>query len=134
MKTRLFVRCIYDCTYLEEVKSSSGMETRLFVRCIYDCRFLTLVRVKGSVEVKLEAFREDIIELDLTAQDVGRGPSLGDRETMLDIVELGLDIARDQVGLGIPVTSDLESDVGGCFRLDFERRSLEGVVFSQKVV
>jgi hypothetical protein len=53
---------------------------------------------------------------------------------VLDVVELGLDIARNKAGLGITVTRDFESNVGGCFGLDLERCPLERVVFSEKVV
>jgi len=70
----------------------------------------------------------------LTAQDVGCRPGLGNGETVLDVVELGLDIARNEVGLRISVTRDFERDVGGCFGLDLESRPLERVVFSEKVI
>lgn len=118
---------------LEQVECGTCVESGLLVNGTEDSRFLALLGEEGGVQVELEALGDLVLELDLVAEDVGGGPGLGDGEAVFRVSVLGLDVAVDDV-LGVAVAADFESDVGGCFGLDFESGAVVVVVFGEKVV
>lgn len=54
-----------------------------------------------------------VLQLDLSLQDVGGGPGLGEDDTVLAIDVLGLDVSNNGVRLGIASSGDLEVDIVG---------------------
>ena len=110
------------------------MEPRLFVDGVQDSGFAAFVGGEGGGEVKLEALGDEVVELDLVAEDVGGGPRLGESETVDLVSPFSLDVTVDGVGLGVAGTLDLEGDVGGGLGLDLKGGTVEVVVFAEQVV
>ena len=110
------------------------METRLLVSCVQDSGFAALVRGERGGEVKLETFGDEVVKLDLVAEDVGGGPSLGEGETVDLVGPFTLNVTMDGIGLGIAGSLDLEGDVGGGLGLDLERGATEVVVLAEQVI
>jgi hypothetical protein len=119
---------------LEDVKSSAGVEARLFVDGVQDGGFAALVGGERGGEVKLEALGDEVVELDLVAEDVGGGPGLGEGKTVDLVGPFALDVTVDGVGLGVAVTLDLEGDVGGGLGLDLKGSTMEMVILAEQVV
>ena len=121
-------------TDLEEVKGRAGVNTALLVDGADDGGLGALLGGEGGGEVELQALGDLVLELDLVAEDVGSGPSLGDGEAVGLVGPLALEITSDEVGLGVLVSGDLEGDVGRGLGLDLKGGSVEGVVLSEEVV
>jgi hypothetical protein len=109
------------------------VETRLLVGSSKDSRLLVLLRKKSSGEVELQALSHVILKLELVAEDIGRGPSLGDDEPVLAVRVLGLDVTSDVGALRVTSTSNAEGSVGRRRGLDLERGAVEGVVLAEQV-
>lgn len=62
---------------LEEVCSSSSVERGLLVDGSEDGSFLSLSWVESSGKVEFETLGDDVVDLDLSSEEVGSGPSLG---------------------------------------------------------
>jgi len=119
---------------LEDIKESAGVETGLFVDGREQSSLLAAVREERSAQVELEALGKVVLRLYLGAEGVGSGPRLGEDDTVSLVGVLCLDIARDEVALGILGAGDLEGDVGRGGGLDLERSAVEVEVPAQQVV
>jgi hypothetical protein len=119
---------------LEDIKSGAGVETRLLEGCVQDSGFTALVGGERGGEVQLETLGDEVVKLDLVAEDVGGGPGLGEGETVDLVGPFTLDVTMDSIGLGIAGSLDLEGDVGGGLGLDLERGAVEVVVPAEQVV
>jgi hypothetical protein len=65
-----------DGTHPEKIDGGPGVQARLLVNGRDDGRLLRLGRVERGGEVELEALGDLVLELDLGAEEVGRGPGL----------------------------------------------------------
>ena len=110
------------------------VQTRLLVESAQVGRFCALVGRQGGLEVKFETLDNEIVEFDLVAENVGRGPSLGQGESVGFVSPLSLDIAIDNVCLGVARSLDLESNVGRSLCLNFKVCSIEWVILSEQVI
>lgn len=110
------------------------MEARLLVGSVEDGSRDALFREKGSEKIDLEALSNGVLELDLGAEHVGGGPSVGDGEPVLALGPLGLDVTLDLVGTGGTVAADLEGDIGRGLGLGLEIEALELEVLTKEVV
>jgi hypothetical protein len=88
------------------------MEPWLLVDSIEKSRFMTLVRKEGSGEIQFETFSDLVVELDLSAKNVGGGPGLCEGETILGISIFGLDISIDVCCLRVALTGNLKRYTG----------------------
>ena len=94
----------------------------------------TRVGGESSLEVELDALGNLVVDLNLSLQDVGGRPALGEDEAMGLVEELGLDVAADEARLGVARAADLEGDVGGGQGLDLKSDVADGEVLAKKVV
>lgn len=121
-------------TDLEEVEGRTGVEAALLVHGAEDSGLRALLRGEAGGEVELEALGNLVLELDGVAEDVGGGPGLGDGESVGLVGPLALDVAVDDVGLGVLGAGDLEGDVGSGVGLDLKGGAVEGVLLLEEVV
>ena len=75
-----------------------------------------------------------VLSLNLSLQDVGSGPSLGEDDAVGLVGVLGLNVGVDVLVLGILRTGDLERDIGRSGGLDLELGAVEVEVTAQEVV
>lgn len=108
------------------------MEARLLVDSGEDGALAALVRGNGGRQVELEALCDLVVELDLRLEHVDGVPGVGEREPVLLVEQLGLDVTDDRA-VRVAVPRDLEGDVRGRLGLDLERSGLEGVVLLQQI-
>jgi len=94
------------------------METTLLENGIEDGSLRTLFRSKRGRKIKLESLGNQVLELDLIADNVGRRPSLGKSESVDFVGPFALNIPSNLVAFGVVVTLDLERNIGG--RLSFK--------------
>ena len=64
------------CAYLEEVDGGLGVDSGVLEDGGDDGSLSVLLGVEGSSEVELEALGELVLELNLSSENVGGGPSL----------------------------------------------------------
>jgi hypothetical protein len=121
-------------THPEDIEESARVETRLFPDGGQRSGLGSLLGGQSGVEVNLDTLGNLVLDLKGVAEDVGGSPGLGESQAMLAVGQLGLNVARDGVGLRVTVASDLEGDVGGSLSLDLKRRAVEGVVLAEQVV
>ena len=110
------------------------METRLLVDGGEQGGLLAAVGEERGAQVELEALREVVLSLNLSAEGVGGCPGLSEDDAVGLIGVLGLDLAVDGVVLGDLVARDAEGDARGSVGLDLERGALEVEVLAQQVV
>jgi hypothetical protein len=138
-------------THLEEVNGSPGVEGRLLVDGGEDSRLLGLGWVEGGSEVQLQSLGNLVLKLDLSSEEVGGGPGLGELsalpcdsetsritdlgegKTVLEVDVLSLDVTGNGGRVGIPDTGDLEDDVGWGGSLDLEGDTVGWVVLDQEI-
>lgn len=120
-------------TDLEDIKSGTGVESALLVNSVDERGLRTLLGEKRRGEVELEALGDEVLELNLGAEDVAGGPGLGEGQAVLAVGVFGLKVAVDGVGLGVTRTTDFEGDVGGGLGLDLKGCSVEVVVLAEEV-
>jgi len=118
---------------LEEVKESAGVETRLLVGGGDKSTLAGAVGSERGVKVKLETLSKVVLCLDLSAEEVGGGPSLCEDEAVGLVGVLGLKLAANEVSLVVLLPRDLEGDVGRGDSLDLEAGAREVEVAAQKV-
>ena len=134
---------------LEEVDSGAGVERGLLVDGSDNGRLLRLGGVQGGRNVELQALGDLVLELELSAEQVGGGPGLyiryisilysivrtylGKDQAVLKVDVLALNVTGNGVGGGILGTGNLEGDVGRGEGLDLERGTLDGVVLQEEV-
>ena len=70
----------------------------------------------------------------MVAEDVGGGPGLGKGETVDLVGPFALDVAMDDIRLGIAGSLNLEGNVGGGLGLHLERGTVEVVILAEQVV
>lgn len=80
---------------LEDIKESAGVETGLLVDGSQQGRLGTFLGQQSSSKVELQTLGNLVLELDLGAKHVRGRPGLGENETMVLEVVLGLDVAGD---------------------------------------
>jgi len=95
-------------TYLEQVNGSSGVQRRLLVDGGNNSALLGLGGVQGGSQVELQTLGDLVLQLDLSSQQVGSGPCLGEDNAVLEVDVLALDVTSDGSGLGVSGTGDLE--------------------------
>lgn len=110
------------------------METRLLVDASQQSGLRAAVGREGSVQIDLEALGDLVLELELGAERVGGGPTLGEDDTVLLVDVLALEVAGDERRLGVARAANLEGDIGGSVGLDLERGSVDGEVLTEEVV
>lgn len=110
---------------LEEVSELAGVDAWLPVRSREDGVLGLLVWDKGGDELKLEALCALWLELNVVAEDVGGGPCLSEGKAVLSVVELGLEVGVDVVGLVVTDTGNLEGDTVWSLGLDLEGRAVD---------
>jgi len=71
------------------------------------------VQRKHSTRGKRRTLGDLVLELNLSLEDVGGGPGLGEGDAVLGVYVLALDVTSDGVRLGVAGSSDLEGDVVG---------------------
>lgn len=118
---------------LEDIKESAGVEAGLFVGGSQQRRLGAFLRQQSSSEVELQTLGNLVLELNLSAKHVRGRPGLGESETMVLEVVLGLDIASDS-SLGIPDESSLEGHTGRRGGLHIESGAMDGEVLAEKVI
>lgn len=82
-------------TNLEDVQHCASVEAWLLVGRAEVHRLCALVRVERGGGVELEALGDLVLELDLGAERVVGGPSLGDGETVDLVGVFALEVAGD---------------------------------------
>ena len=85
------------------------MNVGLLVDGSNDGALLVLGGVKSGQEVQLQATSDLVLELDLSSEDVGSGPSLSDGDTIFGVDPLALDVTGNGTGFRISETGDLET-------------------------
>lgn len=110
------------------------MKTRLLVGCGDDSGLARSVGSKRGVQVELETLSEVVLCLDLSAEEVGGSPGLGEDETVGLVGVLGLELASDEVVLLVLLSGDLEGDVGRRDSLDLKVGAREVEVPAQEVI
>ena len=121
-------------TNLEDVKESAGVEAGLLVGGGEESRLGTSVGGEGGLEVELDTLGDLVVNFDLGLEDVGGRPGLGEGEAVGLVEELGLDVADDELGLGVAVSANLEEDVGRSRGLHLEGDTADGEVLAKEVV
>lgn len=73
------------------------MDTGLLVDGVHESRSRlgSLLRKQHAGDIKLEALCELVLELELSAESVGSGPSLSGNDTLLEVRVLGLNVGVD---------------------------------------
>ena len=116
---------------LEDVKGCMRVQTRLLIKSAQVGRFCALVGRKGGLEVDFETFGNEVVEFDLVVENIGGGPRLGQGESVDFVRELSLDVAMDNVCLGVTRSLDLERNVGRSLCLNFKLCPTEWVVLGE---
>lgn len=119
--------------YLEQVEEGTGVETGLLVGGGEQRGLGAAVGGEGGVEVDLQAGGDLVLELNEGAEGVGGGPALGEGEAVLPVGVLALEVAGDEVALGVERAVDLEGDVGRGRGLDLERGAVGGEVPAEEI-
>ena len=120
-------------TNLEDIKESAGVETRLLVNGSQQGRLGAFLRQQSSSEVELQTLGNLVLELNLGAKHVRGRPGLGESETVVLEVVLGLDVAGDS-SLGISDESSLEGHAGRRGGLHIESGAVNGEVLAEEVI
>ena len=63
-------------THLEEVRGGSGVQAGLLVDGSEDSRLLRFGGVKGGCQIEFEPLGDEVLELDLSSEEVGGCPCL----------------------------------------------------------
>jgi len=118
---------------LEDIKESAGVKTGLLIDGSQQGRLGAFLRQQSSSEVKLQTLGNLVLELNLSAKHVRGRPGLGESETMVLEVVLGLDVAGDS-SFGIPDQSNLEGHTGRRGGLHVESGTVDGEILAEEVV
>ena len=94
------------------------METTLLEYGIEDGSLRTFFRSKRGRKIKLESLGNQVLELDLVADNIGGRPCLGESKSVNFVGPFALNIPSNLVAFGVVVTLDLERNIGG--RLSFK--------------
>lgn len=118
---------------LEEVEVLTGVQTGLLVGGSEKSVLGLLLGDKGGDELELEALGDVVLELNVVAEDIGSGPSLGEGDAVLAVLPLGLEVAVDGLRLGVTDAENAEGDTVGGLGLDLERVTVNGVVLREEI-
>ena len=70
----------------------------------------------------------------MVAENIGSGPSLGQGKSVVFVNPLSLDVASDNVCLGVTRTLDLERNIGRSSCLNFKMCFIEWVILVKYVI
>lgn len=129
-----FLGTEHEVTYPEHVEGSAGVKTGLLEDSIEKGGLGSLLRRQGGVEVNLDTLGNLVLNFNGVTEDVGGGPGLGDGQTMLAVSPLGLNVARDGIGLPVTIAGDLEGDIRGSLGLNLKGGAVEGVILAKQVI
>lgn len=119
---------------LEEVKVLASVKTGLLVGGGEESVLGLLLGDESGDKLELETLGDVVLELNVVAEDVGSGPGLGEGDTILAVLPLGLEVTVDGLRLGVTDTENAEGDTVGGLGLDLERVAVDGVVLGKEVV
>lgn len=111
----------------------AGVEAGLLVGAGEEGVLGLLVGDKGGDELKLETLGDVVLELDVVAEHIGGAPCLGEGNTVLAVLPLGLKVAVDRGSLGVTQAEHTEGDVVRGTRLNLEGGAVDGEVLSEQV-
>ena len=110
------------------------MEAGLLVGGGEQRRLGTSVGGECGLKVELNTLGDLVVNLNLSLENVGGRPGLGEDETVGLVEELGLDVASDEGGLGVTRATNLEGNVGGRRGLHLNGGPANGEVPAKEVV
>ena len=118
---------------LEDIEESAGVEAGLLVGARQQGGLGALLWQQSGSEVELQALGDLVLELDLGPKHVCCRPCLGESETVVLVVVLGLEVAGDG-SLGIPDETDLEGYARGRGGLDLKSGAVDGEILAEEVI
>lgn len=75
------------------------MQTRLFEYTVQDSCLVALLWSQRGGDIEFETLGDLVLELNLTFQDVGGGPGLGESEAILAVSVFGFDVSSNHVAV-----------------------------------
>lgn len=118
---------------LEDIKESAGVKTGLLVDGSQQSGLGAFLGQQSGSEVELQALGNLVLELNLSAKHVRGCPGLGECQTMVLEVVLGLDVASYS-SLRIPDEGNLEAYAGRRGGLHIESGAVDGEILAEEVV
>lgn len=109
------------------------MEAVLFVGARQHSGLGALLRQHSGSEVDPRALGDLVLEFSLGPKHVRCRPCLGESETAVLVVVLGLEVAGDG-SLGIPDETDLEGYARGRGGLDLKSGAVDGEILAEEVI
>lgn len=120
--------------YLQQIKSSAGVDAGLLIDGIDHSRFGILVRLEGGRNIDFETLGNLVLNLQYTTEDVGGGPSLSEGQAIFAVGIFCFKLAGNDISLVVAITRNFEGDIGWGLCLDLQECSGERVVLLEQVV